>query len=98
MPPVTRELINDNDVSNRARNSASATQHGVKHGERIIFAHPNKLPSHIKYSSQIGRFKLFTRSLFLLIVREITVNLSSQPIGDEKFLSNIWGRICRFNT
>ena len=23
-------------------------------GERIIFAHPNKLPSHIKYSKKVG--------------------------------------------
>lgn len=28
-------------------------QHGVK-GDRIIFAHPAKLPSHIKYSKKVG--------------------------------------------
>jgi len=28
-------------------------QYGVQ-GERIIFAHPTKLPSHIKYSKKVG--------------------------------------------
>ncbi|KAL6259627.1 hypothetical protein P5V15_009543 [Pogonomyrmex californicus] len=32
---------------------AQVMQYGVQ-GERIIFAHPNKLPSHIKYSRKVG--------------------------------------------
>lgn len=28
-------------------------QHGV-HGERIIFAHPTKCPSHIEYARKVG--------------------------------------------
>lgn len=28
-------------------------QYGVQ-GERIIFAHPTKLPSHLKYSRKVG--------------------------------------------